>query len=116
MASRDRARRERFARNEALFREVNERIRLLASEWSSDDDDVIEFTCECANQACAERISATVADYEFVRSDPRRFLVAPGHIDLEVEDVVTEDDAFWIVEKGGEAAAKATELDPRSSP
>jgi len=115
MHSADRERRERFARNEALFREVNERIRLLASEWSTGDDDVIEFTCECANQACAERIAASVADYEYVRSDPRRFLVAPGHVDLEVEEIVAEDEAFWIVEKGGEAAAMVTELDPRSS-
>ena len=113
--SQERDRQRRFARNEALFREVNERIRLLAGEWATGDSEPIDFTCECANQACAERIEASLSDYEFVRAEPTRFLVAPGHVDLEVEQVVAEEDAFWIVEKGGEAATTAKEFDPRAS-
>jgi hypothetical protein len=114
VVSDERERQRRFARNEALFREVNERVRHLAGGWDAGRDEVIGFTCECANQACAERVSVTIAEYEVARSQPTRFLVAPGHIDLEVEDVILERDAFWIVEKGGEAARTARALDPRA--
>jgi hypothetical protein len=106
-------RRERYARNEALFREVNERIKQLAEQWTATDE-LIEFTCECANRDCAERVRASLDDYEFVRVEPTRFLVAPGHLDLEVEDVIAERETFWIVDKRGDAAEAATELDPRS--
>jgi hypothetical protein len=107
-----RERQERFARNEALFREVNERVRQLAEQWSSSDE-LIEFTCECANPDCAERLEAGRDDYEFVRSESTRFLVAPGHLDLEVEDVVAERETFWIVNKRGDAGQTAEALDPR---
>jgi hypothetical protein len=108
-----RLRAERFAENEALFREVNERIRELSEPWTSNGDRV-EFTCECANLGCADRIAVMLAEYEDVRGYPDRFLVAPGHLDLEVEDIVTERDGFWVVEKRGHAGATATELDPRT--
>jgi hypothetical protein len=108
-----RLRAERYAENEALFREVNERIRELSEPWTSNGDRV-EFTCECANLGCAERIAVLLKEYEEVRSYPDRFLVAPGHLDLEVEDIVTEHDGFWVVEKRGHAGATAAELDPRT--
>jgi hypothetical protein len=108
-----RRRAERYAENEALFREVNERIRELSDPWTNGADRV-EFTCECANLGCAERIAVMLDEYEDVRSHADRFLVAPGHLDLEVEDIVTERDGFWVVEKRGHAGATAAELDPRS--
>lgn len=106
-------RQERFARNEALFREVNERIESLAEPGTATDELVV-FTCECANLACVERIQASLDDYELVRSRPTWFLVAPRHLDLEVEEVVAERELFWIVEKRRAAGAAAKELDPRS--
>jgi len=108
-----RLRAERYAQNEALFREVNERIRELVDAWT-DADDRLELTCECANLSCAERIVVVLDEYEGVRRHPDRFLVAPGHLDLEVEDIVNECDGFWVVEKRGHAGATAAELDPRS--
>jgi hypothetical protein len=105
-------RQRRFAQNEALFREVNERIRNLAEAWRQDEP--IEFTCECANPDCAERIFLTISDYESAREHPARFLVAPGHLDLEVERVVAERPGYWLVEKQGRAGQLAADLDPRS--
>jgi hypothetical protein len=49
------------ARNEALWREVNERIKLVA-ETSSD----MEFLCECADMECTETIKLSIAEYEYI--------------------------------------------------
>ena len=106
-------REERFAKNEALFREVNERIRHLSEPWAATDE-LLELTCECANVGCTERILVSVELYEGVRAYANRFLVTPGHLDLEVEEIVDERGDFWVVDKRGHAGATAAELDPRS--
>jgi hypothetical protein len=102
---------ERFARNESFFREVNERINRL-SEMSSGLP--TEYTCECANVDCTERFHVSASDYEAVRAQPAWFLVAPRHLDLEVEEVVTEHPGYWVVRKRGVAGDVAREIDPRS--
>ena len=105
------SREERYAKNEAFFREVNERInRLSAGEPAP----ITVFTCECANVDCTEHFLVPPEEYEEVRSDPRRFFVTPGHLDLEVEEVVSERRDYWIVEKKGSAGGIAAERDPRS--
>lgn len=38
----------------------------------------------------------------------------PLHYTPEVEDLVVEDDAYWIVRKTGEAGEYVEQLDPRS--
>ena len=103
------ARAERVGKNEAVFREVNERINDLTRE------DAAEYLCECGNATCTETIQMTVAEYERVRADPTHFAVLPGHEIPEVEDVVGRNEGFRVVrKKAGPAAALATELDPRS--
>jgi hypothetical protein len=100
---------ERVARNEALFREFNERVERLA-----DDSPRIDFVCECGDLDCLERLALTRTTYEQVRSDPRRFVVAPGHENVEVERVVARLKEYVVVEKVAEAARIAVEHDPRS--
>lgn len=102
----------RLAQNEAVFREVNERI--SAGAQRHDDAHVYEFFCECTNADCMFRLPLTSADYERVRSDPRRFVVRPTHDLPEVEKVVERHDAYWVVEKEDEAAEYVEHLDPRS--
>jgi hypothetical protein len=104
-------RRTRYANNEAFFREVNERISRLGAREPAP---ITEFTCECANVDCTDHFVVTTEDYEAVRAHPRRFLVAPGHLDLEVEEVVAEYPRYWVVEKKGLAGGIADERDPRS--
>ncbi len=100
---------ERVGKNEAVFREVNERINEVTR------DSTAEYLCECGYETCTETIQITVADYEAVRTDSTHFAVLPGHEIPDVEDVVARNDAFLVVQKkAGEAAALATELDPRS--
>ena len=106
---------ERLARNEALFREVNERVEEVSSRLSYDEgSDKTGFVCECSRENCTELVEITYAEYEAVRSDPRRFLIRPGHEDLKVDRVVEEHPAFLVVEKFGEASEIAIERDPRS--
>jgi hypothetical protein len=49
-----------------------------------------------------------------VRSASTRFFVIPGHEDNEVERVVERTDRYLVVEKIGDAAEEADDLDPRS--
>ncbi|HSO02467.1 MAG TPA: hypothetical protein VLS46_08055 [Gaiellaceae bacterium] len=106
------SRQRRLAENELIFREVNERVRAIAAVHGSDDH-VYEFYCECSNADCTFQVQVRLADYEAVRADPARFLVAPGHALPEIEVVADRSGAWWVVEKKGEAAELAAELDPR---
>jgi hypothetical protein len=101
-----------MAQNEVLFREVNERVRDVASHLG--DDGGYEYFCECANKDCTFRVALSLADYEAIRRDPRQFVVLPDHYTPEIEVVVHETAAFWIVRKSGEAGRYVEALDPRS--
>ena len=107
------ARQERLARNEALFREVNERVRAIAAVHG-DDEHVYEFFCECSNADCTFHLRATVTQYEAVRAHGDRFLISPEHSLPEIETVVERNDDWWVVQKIGEPAELVEELDPRS--
>jgi hypothetical protein len=108
------AREERLARNETLFRSVNENIEEAATS-NQLDEHMFEFFCECSNIDCTRLLPMTVSEYERVRSDPKQFVVAPGHELPEIEVVVARNDAYQIVVKEGDAAEFVTEHDPRSN-
>ena len=114
-APRSRDRQVRAAKNQALFREVNERVEKLNEAFSLLLP-VGEFVCECADAACAERIGLTMQEYEAVRAHASRFLVAPGdaHYVPEVERVVEKHERFWIVEKFEDGGRVAAGLNPRT--
>jgi hypothetical protein len=99
-------------RNEALFREVNERIEDVSTTLAPDDES-IEFLCECDDTDCLEKVSATRAEYEAIRALATQFVVLPGHEDPGVEHVVQQKERFLVVEKEGQAAREAEEDDPR---
>jgi hypothetical protein len=103
------ARRIRAARNQSMFREVNERIVELSDRWAS----LPQFVCECESAQCAETLEATGEEYDRVRSDPACFLVARGHNVPDVEDTVSENDRFMVVRKVGEGELIAVRYDPR---
>jgi len=103
-------REKRLALNEALFREINERLESRVP--SSDGDDVLSILCECANAECTERISVTSDEYAAVRADSRQFVLVPGHENVDIEEVVTRNDRFEIVRKTGVAGDFADMLDP----
>jgi hypothetical protein len=101
---------ERAGKNEALFREVNERIKELSLSQISDWSDVL---CECSSRGCTKVIQVTIGEYEAVRAAGTRFAVSPGHEDPSLERVVDRTDRFFVVEKLGAAGVEAEKLDPR---
>jgi hypothetical protein len=107
----------RQARNEALFREVNERIAELgasAQAWSPDGS--VEFMCECgADGGCGERVSVPVPVYELIRAQDDRFVVRPGHETPELERAIEWTDDYVIVDKV-DAAEPLVADDPRGAP
>lgn len=98
---------QRVGVNESLFREVNERIDDLQSDLGQRPR--FEIVCECGNSACVERFTINASDYADLRRDVHYFAVVPGHEDPEVERVVAEHDAYFVVEKTDPDAAKAAE-------
>ena len=106
------AREERLAKNEVIFRDLNERIADIAA--THDDDHLYEFLCECSNVDCTLRLPLTLAFYEDVRKVATRFVVAPGHDLPEIEDVLFRGDGYQIVTKRGDAAVLVEDQDPRS--
>ncbi len=83
---------ERLAKNESLFRTVNENIAAIAGSLGGETS--YEFVCECATASCLERIVLTLREYEQVRADGSHFLMVPGHVDIELEQVIAEHDTL----------------------
>jgi len=113
----------RQARNEALIRQVNERIEQLdkAAEEASlaPDAALFEFLCECGGDdgdfSCVEHVQMTIEEYEQVRSQDDRFAVYPGHEQEELEWVVARNERFLVVDKRP-VAEPFVEDDPRAAP
>lgn len=100
----------RLARNEVMFRSINDRIRELAERLDQGAEPV-SFVCECADETCVERLQLTTRQYDDVRGIPARFVVVPGHEATPlVERIVFRSDEFVIVRKIGLAAEIAREL------
>ena len=97
---------QRAARNEALFREVNENIARLEERYGTTTTEPA-YVCECANAGCAEQMTIDSETYRRVRQQPRLFFVRPGHEDLQLERIVERHGDYLIVEKTGAAGEVA---------
>jgi hypothetical protein len=99
---------ERKARNEALIREVNERIEQVdkAAEEANVGPEApfFEFLCECGGDGagdigCEQHVQLTIPEYEKIRSQNDRFAVFPGHEKEALEWVVARNERFVVVDK-----------------
>lgn len=104
----------RAAKNQSLFRTVNERLEGLAETFQFIAEHT-SFTCECTDTRCVAPMSLTLDEYEAVRGDPNHFAVFPGHVDGDVENAVRANERFVVVAKIGAGARFAQESDPRSA-
>jgi hypothetical protein len=103
----------RSGRNEALFREVNERIERVTQSLQVTSE-TISILCECGNETCAAQLEVSIPEYERIRKEPTLFFVCSGHEQPDVEDVVEQQSGYDVVrKKEGPAAEMARELDPR---
>jgi hypothetical protein len=104
----------RIGLNEAVFREVNERIENLAETFDLTKEP-LDLVCECGDANCVQRISMTRREYEELRSNPHHFAVYPGHDNPDVETVVAEAKGYMVVSKNrGTPEQIAEQTDPRS--
>ena len=101
---------QRAARNESLFREVNENIARL-EELHGAAEAAPVFVCECANADCTEHLAVEKDVYKRVRERPRQFVVLPGHEDPQVEEVVETYRDYLIVAKTGAAGEIAEQTE-----
>ena len=102
----------RIAQNEDRARSLNERLE--SDDRRRDADGVAEFVCECGNANCSETIEMPIAEYEGIRRNPKRFVVATGHKADAVEVVVEKKPSYTVVEKVGQPGEIAEDLDERS--
>jgi hypothetical protein len=110
------AQEERLAGNEALFREVNERVAEVAANYVlTETQSAVDFTCECGRTQCSETMMMTIAAYEAIRAQATHFGVVPQHEQPEIETVIERHPSYFVVEKREQDAQEvAREADPRA--
>jgi hypothetical protein len=101
---------ERIARNEDIFRKVNDRIEGVNEAFGMVTG-TMSILCECGRIDCMEQIELTIDEYALVRSEPTHFAVRPGHEISDLEDVIARHNGYNLVAKTErEAAELAKEL------
>lgn len=91
-----------IAINETRYRELNEEFRENVGEAPTR---TFEILCECGSPDCLMLITVFLDAYQEVRSNPRRFIVKPGHELAQVETVVASVESglqlgsYFVVEK-----------------
>ena len=104
---------ERVGRNQALFRQVNDKIRELNEDFGAVGARM-SLVCECGDRSCGDQIELTPDEYLELRRDPTIFGVRPGHQIPEGEDVVDRRESYWLVRKHPDGPARLAEaLDGR---
>ena len=86
----------RNARNQSLFREVNERIGQFANRSANGACD--SYICECGDPRCTEPMKLTRAEYEAVREHANHFAILPSHENPATETVVERHGRYCVVE------------------
>jgi len=91
---------ERIQRNNAVFREANERIHESAQTYAHELEH-IPFLCECPVEDCVEIVPLTEDQYNAVRANPTHYMTAVGHevSEAPVGTVVSRNDGYVVVEK-----------------
>lgn len=110
---------EQRAKNEALFRDLNERVTEIGDHIDTaavgaPTADQEEFFCECGGIECMARIEMSRTEYEAVRRHPTRFFTLESHADLEIERIVERHSRYVVVEKLPGEAEVAVTTDPRA--
>lgn len=110
----DRKAAERIGRIDSTFRDANEQILVRAKEQVIDDDELVPFVCECADEDCVTLIQLTLDEYEEIRADSRQFLNMMGHERSEgLVEIVLTNHSHLVVRKLGRAGEIADQLDLR---
>jgi len=93
----------RAARNELLFRAVNEQILQMTERFRAQLAD-IDIVCECAVASCVGTIRIKAAEFVEIHREPGTFFVLAGHEDTDLEEVVGRRTGYVVVRKPAVAA------------
>ncbi len=106
--------RDKEARNETVFREMNEWA-VDHRDWGAGTDRGADtYLCECSDTRCTDPITLTRPEYEAVRAVAVHFAIALNHENPEIDQVISENERYTVVEKfDGSGARIARESDPR---
>lgn len=119
----------RLAENEVIFRQINEQVhkgfeetnRLAREDGQpeyitepDENDAPLQFYCECADEKCAGRVIINLHTYNEIHKQNNRFVILPGHEVASVEDVVTKNDKYEVVQKKVEPPESSDTLHPSS--
>jgi hypothetical protein len=99
----------RAAREQALFRKVNENIDDLVERFKVDDVAPL-YVCECLNSDCHNAIPIPRDVYQQIRLNLNHFIVTPGHEELDVDEIVDRSHRWLVVRKRGVGANVAIQL------
>jgi hypothetical protein len=93
----------RIAENEVVLREVNERIAEktldLAVRGFAHEDEKSEYLCACGRRDCDASLKLTLAQVDDAHARDDQFIVARGHEQPEIEEVVARYDGYAVVRK-----------------
>ena len=104
----------RVGENEALYRQVNERIKALSPGTAATRGE-FGVICECATLDCKTQIMILPEVYERARARSDHFIVLRGHQLDDIEMVIEDHETFFVIEKTpAEAKRIAVEMDPRA--
>lgn len=108
----------RAARNQALFRAVNEKIMELNDGFGEIVGGTVSVACECSQVECVRLLEITSDAYQAVRESPRTFVVLVDHVEPGVERIVSAHDGYAVVEVQGQGGrvADATFRSGRTTP
>lgn len=106
-------RQRRIAKNEAMFRDINERLEQGLRQVQHAPE-LQEFVCECGDRECEQLVRLTFEEYEAVRRDSRHFAVVPGHVFPDTERVLSHNERFEVIEKFGESVEVTDAADRRA--
>jgi hypothetical protein len=100
----------RVARLQATLRKLNEAIDAEPRRAR------IAFRCECGELGCNELILLRRSEYEAVRGNARRFVIAPGHVVAELEREVERHADYAVVQTHPHTSEFAERTYPREAP
>jgi hypothetical protein len=112
--------RDQEVRNETRARDRNEWIQNVRGQTNGEAGPEV-YVCECGDATCDIPIRLTRPEYEAVRGYSTRFVVATDHENPEIDQLVSEEARYSVVQKiAGRPAriARVTDLrhrraDPR---
>ncbi|MBC7460369.1 MAG: hypothetical protein H7287_03305 [Thermoleophilia bacterium] len=96
-------------KREANLRAINERVVDAIDSLDGGAAGLLTIICECALDNCAEMLVVPRAVLERARSSDIQFIVATGHVLVDIEHGVEHGDRWILVAKRGVAAASAAE-------